>query len=75
MSHDPLSASLFEMRLQEVYRKHPWIRYEMTEAAFVKLFPVKYKNGKALKPEQPTETALDRDLFLAVLVAFKQSFG
>ncbi|RVU00537.1 hypothetical protein EOD41_11075 [Mucilaginibacter limnophilus] len=72
---DPLSASLFEMRLQDIYRKHPWIKYEISMQDFVNLFPVRYKNGKPLKPEQPASVALDRDLFLEVLVAFKQSFN
>lgn len=70
-----MSLPLFEMRLQDIYRKHPWIKYEISMPDFVELFPIRYKNGKALKPEHPASVALDRDLFLEVLVAFKQSFN
>ncbi len=76
MSNDPISASLFEMRLDDIYTKHPWLKYDISKTDFLALFlPLKYKNGKALKPEQPPEFALDRDIFLSVLVAFKQSFN
>ncbi|RCH53907.1 hypothetical protein DJ568_15320 [Mucilaginibacter hurinus] len=76
MSKDPLSASLFEMRLEEIYRRHGWLRYEISLRDFVNLFfPLRYKQGVALRPEQPASFGLDREIYLQVLVAFKQSFN
>lgn len=75
MSKDPLSLPLFEMRLEDIYRKHGWLRYEITMRDFVNLFPLRYKKGIAVKPEQPATFGLDRDVYLQVLVAFKQSFN
>jgi hypothetical protein len=68
MNIDPLSVSLFEMRLEEIHRKDPWLRYEMSIRDFIALFPMRYKNGRPVKPEHPAE------VFLKVLVAFSQSF-
>ena len=75
MKNDPLSPMLFEMRLEEIHRLDPGLRYEMTNREFVDLFPVKYKNGTALKPEHPVKASVDRDVYLKVLVAFKQCFN
>ena len=74
MNTDPLSASLFEMRLEEIHRQEPWLRYEISIRDFIALFPIRYKNGKLLKPEHPAATGVDREVFLKVLVAFNQSF-
>jgi len=74
MSHDPLSVSLFEMRLEEIHRADPWLRYEISIRDFIALFPVKYKNGRAMKPEHPAVFGIDREVFLKVLVAFTQCF-
>ncbi len=75
MIADPLSVSLFEMRLEEIHRRHPMLRYEISIRDFIALFPLKIKNGRPLKPEQPSFFALERDVFLQVLVAFNQSFN
>lgn len=74
MSIDPLSNPLFVMRLEDIYRKHAWLRYEISMPDFINLFPLSYKKGKPVKPEKPTSFALDRDVYLQVLVAFNQSF-
>jgi hypothetical protein len=74
MHTDPISVSLFEMRLEEIHRKDPWLRYEISLRDFVALFPMRYKNGRPLKPEQPAVAGVDREVFLKVLVAFSQSF-
>ena len=74
MKHDPLSPQLFEMRLEEIHRADAWLRYEISINDFIALFPVKYKNGIAQKPEHPAVPSVDREVFLKVLVAFSQSF-
>ncbi len=71
---DHLSVSLFEMRLEEIHRQDPWLRYEMSIRDFIALFPMRYKNGKPIKPEHPAVVGVDREVFLKVLVAFSQSF-
>ena len=71
---DHLSVSLFEMRLEEIHRQDPWLRYEMSIRDFIALFPMRYKNGRPVKPEHPAVVGVDREVFLKVLVAFPQSF-
>ena len=75
MMNDPLSIPLFEMRLEEIHRADPGLRYEITIRDFIALFPVKYKNGRALKPNHPAVYGVDREVFLKVLVAFNQCFS
>jgi len=75
MKDDTLSATLFEMRLEEIHRADPWLRYEISIRDFVALFPVRYKNGNPIKPEHPATHGIDREVFLKVLVAFKQCFN
>lgn len=65
---------LFEMHLEEIHRADPWLRYEISIRDFIGLFPIKYKNGRAVKPEHPAQVGVDRDVYLKVLVAFKQCF-
>lgn len=74
MHTDPLSVSLFEMRLEEIHRNDPWLRYEISIRDFIALFPMRYKNGKPVKPDHPARVGVDREVFLKVLVAFNQSF-
>ncbi|HEY0667127.1 MAG TPA: hypothetical protein VGD22_03060 [Sphingobacteriaceae bacterium] len=71
---DPFAEKLFEMRLKDIYDDHSWIKDELTAEEFVALFPVEFKNRKPRELNMP-EFDLDRDTFLKVLVAFKQSFG
>ena len=75
MKTDPFAEKLFEMRLKEIYEQHPWIQEELTAEEFIALFPLEYKNRKPRELNMPSEYDLDRDTFLKVLVAFKQSFG
>ncbi|GAB2690251.1 hypothetical protein GCM10027037_11490 [Mucilaginibacter koreensis] len=72
---DAARVSQFESKLAEIYNKSTWLKYELPLHDFINLFPVKYEKGKLLKPERPAEPDLDRDTFLAILVAFRQSFG
>lgn len=72
---DSLAERLFEMKLAEIYEKHSWLSYELPLNDFTELFRVVYKNNKPLKPERPAGIELDRDIFLEVLVAFRQSFN
>ena len=74
MRNDPLALPLFEMKLEEIHRADPWLRYEITIRDFIALFPVRYKNGNPVKPEHPAVYGVDREVFLKVLVAFRQSF-
>lgn len=74
MKNDPLSPVLFEMRLEEIHRADPWLRYEISIRDFIALFPIRYKNGIPLKPDHPAAYGIDREVFLKVLVAFKQCF-
>lgn len=75
MTADPISVSLFEMRLEEIYHRDPVLKYQVSLRDFIALFPVKSKNDKLLKPEPPASIVLDRDVFLQILVAFNQSFA
>ncbi len=70
-----VTECLFEMKLNDIYKRHSWLGYEITNADFVKLFPVKYKNQKPVKPERPVAFSLTRPVFLEVLVAFRQCFN
>lgn len=74
MSKDPFAGKLFEMKLVEIYEKHSWLTHEISFEDFINLFPIHYKNNKPVELIKPA-FALDRDIFLEVLVAFKQSFG
>ncbi|HEY1007963.1 MAG TPA: hypothetical protein VGD92_12310 [Sphingobacteriaceae bacterium] len=75
MSEDPFAEKLFEMKLAEIYRSHPWLADEFTEQEFVALFPVSY--NKQRRPVELVKPNRDfyREIYLEVLVAFKQSFG
>ncbi len=75
MTNDHLSIPLFEMRLEEIHRADPWLRFEISIRDFIALFPVRYKNGRAIKPEHPAAYGVDREVFLKVLVAFSQCFN
>ena len=74
MKNDPLGPMLFEMRLEEIHRGDAGLRYEISIRDFIELFPIKYKNGNPLKPDHPAAFGVDREVFLKVLVAFKQCF-
>ncbi|MEJ6978943.1 hypothetical protein WG906_00680 [Pedobacter sp. P351] len=75
MNHDPFRGRLFEMRLIDIYNKYSWLADELSQKEFIKLFPVKYKNSKPLLPDRPAHVDLDKQIFLDVLVAFRQSFN
>jgi hypothetical protein len=74
MSSDPLAEKLFEMKLEDIYRKHSWLSDELSLKDFVALFPIIYKKNKPVQLNSPADFDLSRDIFLEVLVAFKQSF-
>ena len=58
MKNDPLSIPLFEMRLDEIHRADPWLRYEISINDFIALFPIRYKNGRPVKPEHPATASV-----------------
>ena len=74
MSSDPLAEKMFEMKLADIYHKHSWLSDELTLKEFVGLFPITYKKNKPVQIGPPAEFELGRDVFLDVLVAFKQTF-
>jgi hypothetical protein len=74
MAVDSINKHLFEMRLIDIYEKHSWLAHEMSQSDFIKLFPVRYKINKPQLPDKPVGFDLDRDVFLEVLLAFRQSF-
>jgi len=75
MKDDHLKIPLFEMRLEEIHRADPWLRYEISIRDFIALFPIRYKHGVPVNPEHPATYGIDREVFLKVLVAFRQSFN
>lgn len=75
MANDPLTERLFQMKLKDVYEKYTWLSDEVSLIDFIDLFPVEYKNNKPLKPVMPGQIELTRDVFLDVLIAFRQSFN
>lgn len=74
MSNDPLAEKMFEMKLADIYHKHSWLKDELTLIEFVNLFPITYRKNTPIQISAPAEFDLDRDIYLEVLVAFKQSF-
>ena len=72
---DAYKVSQFEAKLAEIYNKSTWLRYELSLHDFINLFPIKYVKGRPLRLDKPQGLDLDRDTYLAVLVAFRQSFG
>ena len=72
---DHFKQGQFEAKLAEIYQKSSWLRYEIALTDFINLFPVHYRNGRPLKPERPAEFELDRETFLAIMVAFRFSFN
>jgi len=75
MKDDHLKIPLFEMRLEDIHRADPWLRYEISIRDFIALFPIRYKHGVPVSPEHPATYGIDREVFLKVLVAFRQSFN
>jgi len=73
MSSDPLAEKLFEMKLQVIYEKYDWLAEQLSFQEFKHLFPINYRNGKAVNLDKPAFD-LEREIFLEILVAFKQSF-
>ena len=74
MSSDPYAKRLFEMRLEDIYNKYSWLKSEISLKEFIKMFPVVYKSNKPAELIRPQGFDLSRDIFLEVLVAYKQSF-
>ncbi|MCJ8210866.1 hypothetical protein MUY27_14200 [Mucilaginibacter sp. RS28] len=72
---DQYAVRHFEMKLMDIYNRTPWLRYEITQQDFIALFPVEFKKGKPVRPEKPEGFDLDRDTYLAVMVAFRQAFS
>lgn len=63
------------MKLTEIYNRTPWLADELSLRDFIALFPVHYKKEQPMRPEKPEGFDLDRETYLAVLVAFKQAYS
>lgn len=74
MAKDLVKEKQFEMSLMEIYKKHSWLQYELSEGAFIALFPVHYKKGALQRLDKPIGFDVDRDIYLEVLVAFRNTF-
>lgn len=74
MAIDFIREKQFEMKLMEIYQQHPALGDVISMAAFIGLFPLTYKNGKLMRLDKPAGFDLDRDIYLEVLVAFRNSF-
>jgi hypothetical protein len=72
---DQYAQRMYEMKLEDIYRGSNWISDEISLPDFIALFPVEFREGKAIRPDKPKEFDLDRDTHLAVMVAFRQSFS
>lgn len=68
-------VSQFESKLSEIYHKSTWLKYELSLHDFIHLFPIQVIKGKVAKIERPAGLDIDRDTYLSILVAFRQSFG
>lgn len=74
MAKDLVKEKQFEMSLMEIYKKYSWLADEISQSSFIALFPVPYKNGKLMRLDKPVGFDLDRDIYLEVLVAFRNTF-
>ncbi len=72
---DQYAQRMYEMKLEDIYRASSWIPDEISLQDFIALFPVELKNGKAIRPDKPKDFDLDRDTYLAIMVAFRQAFS
>jgi hypothetical protein len=72
---DSQQLRLFELKLGEIYNKTEWLQYEITLQDFIALFPIEYKGDKAQRPDMPEDFDLDRNVRLAIMVAFREAFS
>ncbi|WP_207420461.1 hypothetical protein [Desertivirga brevis] len=73
MSSDPMADKLFEMKLKVIFEKYSWLQDQLSFIEFKELFPVNFKKGRPVGLDKPAFD-LDREIFLEVLIAFKQSY-
>jgi hypothetical protein len=72
---DQYAQRMYEMKLEDIYRGSSWIPDEISLPDFIALFPVEFKNGKAIRPDKPKDFDFDRETYLAIMVAFRQAFS
>ena len=70
---DSMAEKLFEMKLNAIYDKYDWLKQQLSFKEFKELFPVNYKKGRPVGLDKPAFD-LGREIFLEVLIAFKQSY-
>ncbi|NCD69312.1 hypothetical protein [Mucilaginibacter agri] len=72
---DQYAQRMYEMKLTDIYNNSSWIPDEISLPDFIALFPVEFKNDVAIRPDKPKDFDLDRDTYLAIMVAFRQAFS
>ena len=74
MAIDFIKERQFEMKLMEIYQRNEWLSDEISLVDFINLFPVVYKHGKIMRLDKPVGYDIDRNIYLEVLVAFRNTF-
>jgi hypothetical protein len=72
---DSQQLRLFELKLAEIYDRTEWLHYEISRADFIALFPIEFKNELPIRPDMPENFDLDRNVRLAIMVAFREAFS
>lgn len=72
---DQYAQRMYEMKLTDIYNQSSWLSYEISLPEFIALFPVEFKDDVAIRPDKPKDFDLDRDTYLAIMVAFRQAFS
>lgn len=75
MNDEPMKLVLYEMRLTQIYEKHDWLSAEIALRDFIALFPLTYHRGRPVMPDRPSDFDIDRNIFLEILLAYRQSFS
>lgn len=75
MEQDPYKERLYAMRLTDIYNRYSGLSYDLPLQDFIQLFPVVHKRGRPVLPDKPIGYDLDKQIFLEVLLAFRQSFS
>jgi hypothetical protein len=65
----------FVLKLAEIYQRKEWLHYEIDLPGFMALFPIQYRKGIPQRPDAPKELDMDRDTWLAIMVAFREAFS
>jgi hypothetical protein len=64
----------FHDKLREIYKTHKSLQDRFNEEEFVKMFSIKYSNGRPRQPVEPENISLDPGTFQLVLAAFNDVY-